>query len=126
MRNTILCIDDNEDTCELLTLVFRKSDYEVTVCHTSQEGLRLAEKEEFAAIISDYYLDDKTGIEICRTIRRFNREIPIIFFSAESRRAVIETVLAAGAQEFIVKPSDFNDLRETVIKLIEARRLPKT
>ena len=117
LKSKILCIEDNQDTCELITFVFNQAGYEIESC-TQSECLEHIQGEKYLAIILDNYFDGMSGIEICREIRSFDKITPIIFFSGEARQAEIDKAIAAGASDYLVKPNDFEKLTDTVIKLI--------
>lgn len=114
----ILCIEDDEDTCELVTFVFKQQGYNVESCsHT--DCLTLIHKEKFLAIILDNYFIGKSGVDICREIRSSDQITPIIFFSGEVRQTEIDKALAAGANRYLTKPNDFDKLVPTTIELVE-------
>jgi DNA-binding response OmpR family regulator len=121
-KPVILCIDDDDDTRELIKFTFRLADYQVTTCSTAEEGLLQAEKGGFGAIILDNRFGDSSGERICREIRRLDQSVPIVFFSGETRPKEIDKALAAGANAYLVKPNDFEKLTETVISLIEKEK----
>lgn len=115
---TILCIEDNSDSCDLISFVFQNIGFEVTTCATSEEGIQLARTKKFAAIIMDLWLEGIDGIDICRAIRTFDSETPIIFYTADARAHKKQAGLEAGAQAFLIKPEGFEYLEETVLGLI--------
>jgi len=117
-KSKILCIEDDEDTCDLIAFIFKQAGYEVKSCNQT-ECLKLVHEEEFLAIILDNYFDGLSGIEICQEIRKFDQTIPIIFFSGEARQTEIDKAITAGANAYLVKPNDFERLTEIVIKFIE-------
>lgn len=114
----ILCIEDDEDTCELITYVFAQKGYEIETCSRA-DCLKLIREEKFAAIILDNYFAGIKGTDICREIRSFDQTTPVIFLSGEARKAEIDKALATGANAYLLKPNDFEKLTETVINLIE-------
>lgn len=114
----ILCIEDDADTCELVTFVFEQAGYKVVACST-EDCLKVTHEEKFLAIILDNYFVGTSGVNICRELRRFDKTTPIIFFSGESREDEIEKALAAGANVYLLKPNDFDKLVPTAIRLIE-------
>ena len=116
-KSKILCIEDNQDTCELVTFVFNQAGYEIESC-TQSECLEHMQGEKYLAIILDNYFDGLNGIEICREIRSLDKITPIIFLSGEARQAEIDKAMAAGANAYLIKPNDFERLTDTVIKLI--------
>ena len=117
-KTRILCIEDDADTCELITYVFAQKGYEIETGH-QMDCLKLNREEKFAAIILDNYFIRLKGTDICREIRSFDQTVPVVFLSGEARKAEIEKALAAGANAYLLKPNDFEKLTETVIKLIE-------
>ena len=125
-KKSILCIEDNEDTCELVTFVFQQIGYEVTTCNQTDCLTRIRE-EKSLAIILDNHFEGMKGTDICQEIRSFHQTTPIIFFTGETRPSEIEKALANGANAYLVKPNDFERLTETVINLIdEAKQQSKT
>lgn len=72
----ILCIEDDEDTCELVSFVFKQAGYEVKTC-SQLDCLELLYKEKFAAIILDNYFIEKSGINICQELRSYDSFTPV-------------------------------------------------
>lgn len=122
----ILYIEDNKDTCDLITLVFQKAGYKVTACGIPEEGIRLARDNDFAAIILDYRFDGIDGVDLCRVIRTFDSETPIIFFTGEAREAKKQVALEAGVQAYLIKPDDFERLEQTVTSLIKNGKIEQS
>ena len=114
----ILCIEDDKDTCELVTFVFEHEGYKVESCSRT-DCLKLIHEEKFLAIVLDNYFIETSGVNICQEFRSFDKTTPVIFFSGEVRQAEIDKALAAGANAYLVKPEDFEKLVPTTIKLIE-------
>ena len=121
-KSKILCIEDDEDTCDLVNFVFNQAGYKIESCGQT-ECLKLIHQEQFLAIILDNYFDGMSGTEICQEIRNFDQTTPIIFLSGEARQAEIDKALAAGANAYLIKPNDFEKLTGTVIKFIEENRI---
>ncbi len=115
----ILCIEDDKDTCELITFVFKQACYEVKTC-SQLDCLELIHKEKFSAIILDNHFIEKSGVDICQELRSFDQATPVVFFSGEARETEIDKALTAGANAYLVKPNDFEKLVPTTIKLTEA------
>jgi len=63
-------------------------------------------------------LPDGSGVELCRRVRKFNQQTPIIFYSGLAYEADIRKAFAAGAQAYLVKPVDVTDLIESVENFI--------
>src|SRR5699024_12408111 len=81
----ILMIEDNESVCEMLQMFFEKEDWKVTFIHDGQEGLDEYTKnqEKYDLLILDIMLPSIDGMTICREIRKFDTQIPIIMLTAK-------------------------------------------
>jgi two-component system alkaline phosphatase synthesis response regulator PhoP len=115
---TILCVEDDKDACELIQFVLEQEGFRVVSCETSEDALRLAKKGNFSAIVLDCRLANIGGLEICRQIRTYDKLTPIIFYTAAAYPKDREAGLAAGANAYLVKPSDFEKIAETIKRLI--------
>ena len=114
----ILCVEDDKDACELLDFLLSGEGFEVVSCSTSKEGLQLARQGGFSAIVFDYRLPEISGLEICREIRTYDKQTPIIFYSASAYPKEKEAGLAAGANAYLVKPNDLEKVAETITDLV--------
>jgi DNA-binding response OmpR family regulator len=119
IKKSILCVDDNEDSRELLIYFFEEKGFDVTACGTLEECLSEARKKTFSAVIMDNHFGSITSLEVCREIRSFNPTTPIIFYSGEARQSEINKALEAGADKYLVKPLGLSELVESVERLIE-------
>lgn len=117
-KSKILCIEDDVDTCELVTFVFKQAGCDITAC-SQTNCLKIIHEEKFSAIILDNYFDGMSGINICQEIRAQNLTVPVVFLSGEARPAEIDKAKAAGANAYLIKPDDFEKLVPTVMELIE-------
>lgn len=115
---SVLCIEDDEDTCTLMRFVFEQEGFQVETC-SIEDCLKVVEKQAFSAIILDNYFGELNGVDICREIRRIHSTTPVIFFSGEVRPAEKRKALAAGANAYLIKPDDFEKLVETTLRFIK-------
>jgi len=115
-RRHILCVEDDQDTCELLSLTLRANKVKLT--HTLTQGLELARREVFDLYILDNWLPDGSGIQLCREIRRFDRTTPVLFLSAAAYESDHEQAFAAGASAYIDKPEGLSRIEAAVASLI--------
>jgi DNA-binding response OmpR family regulator len=115
----ILYIEDHEDTRELVTLLLAQKSYEVITGSTIESGVALAGSGSFDLYLLDSWLPDGSGLELCRQIRQFDKTTPILFYSAAAYAADSELAIKAGAQAYLIKPSQPSDLCDLVTELIE-------
>jgi DNA-binding response OmpR family regulator len=108
----VLCVEDDKDTCELLTFIFPEFDF--VFAHSIDSALDRVDKEPVELYILDNWLPDGSGVELCQKIREFNTSVPIVFTSAAARNRDRDEALAAGADRYIVKPYDPEDIRKIV------------
>ena len=118
-NRTVFVCDDNADTRELITFAFQLKGYEVISCDNLEECLSEARAKNFQAIILDNRFGQTSSLEVCKEIRSFDSEIPIIFFSGEVRESEIDKALTAGANAYLIKPNDFEKLVSTTLGLIQ-------
>src|SRR5688572_30385369 len=119
----ILCVEDNRDSREMIATLLQQSNqgYLVTAVETAAEALALNGKGQFDLYILDIWLPGMDGVELCRRLRERGVTNPIMFFSAMGVQLKDrDYVLAAGADEFLVKSIDIERFTETVDRLLSA------
>ena len=113
---SILCVDDDTDTCELLQFV--PDEYDFVSAHSIEKALELIQRRQFDLYIFDNWMLDGSGIELCQKVRRAGIETPIIFVSGAAQTKDVEEALASGANEYLIKPCDPDLLKKVVKELI--------
>jgi CheY-like chemotaxis protein len=116
----VLCIDDHEDTSEMLKLLLVQEDYEVTTAVTMQEAQQLAVSQEFDLYVLDKRLPDGSGLELCAKLNEATPGIPCILYTGDAYDVHKSEALAAGADAYVAKP-DIDALIESVRQLLAAR-----
>lgn len=114
----VLCVDDNEDTLFLLSTLLEQAGFQTRAVRTITEGLEIARNGSFALYLLDSRLEDGTGIELCRSLREFDQQTPILFFSALAHPRDHLEGLRAGAQGYLNKPNGINELVDIVKCLV--------
>jgi DNA-binding response OmpR family regulator len=113
----ILFIDSDADACEIMELLMRRIGFRVISSRNASEALRLAENNSFSIIISEYLLRDSDALQMCNRIKALDPHVPIVFYSAESRREHRQRGIKAGATAYLVKPNDLESIEQTVLDL---------
>jgi DNA-binding response OmpR family regulator len=116
----ILCIDDHEDTSEMLRLLLVQEDYEVVTAVTMQEALGLAKNQEFDLYVFDKHLPDGSGLELCSKLIAETPGVPCLFYTGDAYDIHRAEALAAGAADYVAKP-DIDGLIESVRNLLSER-----
>lgn len=115
----ILCVDDDSDTCAVLTRLLRDEDYEAEAVESAEQALELVSSKEFSLYILDTLFYREGGTRLCRRIRELSPQTPIIFFSGVVMDSYKQLALSAGANAFIPKP-EIDKLLETVHSLLNS------
>jgi CheY-like chemotaxis protein len=113
---TILIIEDDEATAQLIANVLRSLGHELLIASNGKRGLALAEEHELILILLDMRLPGITGWELAPIFRnKLNmKNIPIIAVSVQVDMNDPQRAIQAGCDEYITKPFNINELRRCV------------
>ncbi len=117
----ILCVDDDEDTRDLIQHLLEYSNLEAVAVQDTKAALLLMEKEQFSLYIIDSQLPGVSGLGLCEAIRERDQKTPIIIFSGHGFTSDRKAGMLAGASVYIVKP-DISEIVPAVKRLLEAAR----
>ncbi|MGP1309123.1 MAG: response regulator transcription factor [Phycisphaerales bacterium] len=106
----ILIIEDNPKMAGALQRGLREHGYAAEVCASGFEGEDLASVENFDLIILDLMLPDRDGVDVCRNLRRRCIDTPVIMLTALSGTDDKVAGLDAGADDYLTKPFEFEEL----------------
>ena len=120
---SILLVEDEENLQEALRLNLEMEGYEVTGSHDGADALRIFQKEHFDLIILDVMLPEIDGISVCETIRLHNSQIPILILSARNSSSDRVLGLRKGADDYLTKPFNLEELLLRVTKLIRKSQI---
>ena len=123
MSEKILVIDDDKQTVDYVSGVLKRRGFEVFEAYCAQGGLRQAYRNQPDLVLLDVILPDKDGWEMCRQLREMS-DMPIIFLSARKDRGDIIRGLDIGADDYVTKPWDDDELVARIHARL--RRSPRT
>lgn len=108
-KQRILIVDDDENIAELISLYLIKECFATEIAYTGTDAIKLANSFNPDLILLDIMLPDIDGYEVCTQIRK-TMQVPIIMLSAKGE--VFDKVLGLkiGADDYMVKPFDSNEL----------------
>jgi PleD family two-component response regulator len=120
-KGRILVVEDDFDISNLLRIYFDSQGYEVTVAAKGNDALDLCRRNLPSVIILDIQLPDIDGYEVCRRLRGSLRtsHIPILFLTQRDERSDKITGLELGADDYITKPFDIEELKLRVQNAIK-------
>lgn len=121
-KASILLVEDEENLQEALKLNLELEGYEVTCANNGAIALKKVEEEYYDLILLDVMLPEVNGFDVCETIRLNNIDTPVLMLSARSGSADRVAGLKRGADDYLTKPFNLEELLLRVEKLIEKNR----
>ena len=118
----ILCPEDDPDSRALLVILLEHRGYDVTVTASAEHALAIAQREQFDLLLVDNWMSGLSGQDLTREVRKFNQTTPILFYSGAAYDTDKQEASDAGAQGYLVKPSDLEILLDEVGRLIADAR----
>ncbi len=109
MVEKILVIDDEEMTVQLISMLLERRGFEVIKAYRAEDGLRKAYRTHPDLILLDIMMPDMDGWEVCRRLRELS-DVPIVFLTAKDDVRDVVKGLEMGADDYVVKPYDNNEL----------------
>ena len=116
---SLLYIEDNASNVRLLEgILLRRPNWSLAHAGHGRLGIELATSRSFNLILLDLHLPDMSGVEVLRNLRASSvtAEVPIVVLSADASPGQIERLIAAGANSYVTKPIDVEDL----LRLLDA------
>ena len=117
-KTSILLVEDEENLHEALRLNLELEGYDVTSAFDGAAALKALQAEYFDLIILDVMLPEMDGINVTETVRLSNNEVPILILSARNSSADRVLGLKKGADDYLTKPFNLEELLLRVHKLI--------
>lgn len=121
-RPSILLAEDEENLHEALKLNLELEGYDVTSAFDGAAALKAVENEYFDLLILDVMLPELDGINVTETIRLKNNEVPILILSAKNSSADRVLGLKKGADDYLTKPFNLEELLLRIHKLINKNK----
>ena len=119
---SVLLVEDEENLHDALKLNLELEGYEITSAFDGNQALQKIQQEYFDLIIMDVMLPGIDGISITENIRLQNNDVPILILSAKDTSADRVQGLKKGADDYLTKPFNLEELLLRVQKLIEKNK----
>lgn len=121
MPKRILIVDDEYFLVETLRTRLEYAGYEILTAENGQEALALMDKEPVDLVIMDYMMPVMDGIEATKKIKANKKwkGIPVIFLTARARPEDRKAVYQAGAEDYLAKPFETDDLLAMIEKWLK-------
>jgi two-component system response regulator AtoC len=117
MALRVLLVDDEEDIVEVIQDRLEAYGFVVSTAGTGLEALKKLSVERFDGIFLDVKMPEMGGIETLEEIRKTDKQIPIIIITASSTRDAAIEAIAKGANEYVLKPFAWEELKGKIEKV---------
>ncbi|MDD4632126.1 hybrid sensor histidine kinase/response regulator transcription factor [Proteiniphilum sp. UBA5510] len=126
-RTAILLAEDNKDIAIYTRSIFSENRYNIIYCHDGVEALNLANEHLPDIVITDVIMPKKDGLELCREIKNspLLSHIPVVIISAKNEEQDYIEGLKCGADAYIKKPFQAEEILVLVENLLKSRNLLK-
>jgi len=114
---TVLCIEDDELNIRLIERVLKlRPGVSLLAAASGEQGLRIAHDRLPSLILLDRRLPDRRGVDVLRELKSTaeTAHIPVVVLSGDSDRTAVAEILELGAEEFVSKPYDVDELLRVV------------
>jgi DNA-binding response OmpR family regulator len=124
MNKKLLIVEDDPAMSVALRDGFEFENYDVEMAADGEEGFRLASTSDHDLIILDVMLPKKSGLDVCKELRRNEKRMPIIMLTARGQEIDKIVGLKLGADDYVTKPFSFMELLARVEAVL--RRMSRT
>jgi DNA-binding response OmpR family regulator len=114
----ILLIEDNRRLSDSLRLTLQDDGYVVDTAYDGLEGEELATMAAYDVIILDIMLPEKDGLAVCKALRNKHNNTPVVMLTARDALTDRVTGLDSGADDYLVKPFEVDELRARLRALL--------
>ncbi len=121
----LLIVDDEQSMRQLLTLVFGREGHKVRAAENGRRAMELLRAEPAELIVSDVKMPDMGGIELLRAARELLPDVALVLMTAFATVETAREAFKLGADDFIQKPFDIDELKLIVVKALEKQTLVK-
>jgi two-component system KDP operon response regulator KdpE len=109
MSEKILVIDDEDTTVQLISILLERRGFEVIKAYSAEDGMRKAYRHQPDLVLLDIMMPDMDGWEVCKRLRDMS-DVPIVFLTARGEVRDVVRGLEMGADDYIIKPYDNEEL----------------
>lgn len=122
MKKKILVVEDDKTLLEAIAFKLTNEGYEVQTAEDGWQALNVLERNKIDLIISDIMMPNISGLSLLSVLNEFSMDrIPVIVVSALDKADVIMSAMGLGAQDFIIKPINFDELCTRIILLLNKK-----
>ncbi|MEW5745192.1 MAG: sigma-54 dependent transcriptional regulator [Nitrospirota bacterium] len=123
MKPKILIVDDEQDICKALAFLLRREEYEVVTAASGEEAVERIAGESFDVILTDLKMGKVDGMAVLEKARELAPDTPVLIMTAFASIESAVEAMRKGAADYIVKPFHNEEIRLTIRRVLEQKRL---
>jgi two-component system, NtrC family, response regulator AtoC len=123
MTGQVLIVDDDQSMVETLTKAMTRRGFTVTWKTSAHEALQLLDEQDFDVVVTDLHMEGMNGFEFCERVTANRPDVPVVMITAFGSLDSAVSAIRVGAYDFITKPFDVEELRLTLSRAVQHRRL---
>jgi EAL domain-containing protein (putative c-di-GMP-specific phosphodiesterase class I)/ActR/RegA family two-component response regulator len=124
-RARILVADDDDATCAFLAKGLRSANYEVVTAANGREAIALIDEAPFDAIVTDISMPEMTGIQLLRSIRGRDADVPVVLVTGSPDVESAMQAVRLGALVYFTKPIDLDELKRVMARAVRLGRIAR-
>ncbi|MFO0667554.1 MAG: EAL domain-containing protein [Polyangiaceae bacterium] len=122
----VLLVDDNDPLLRATARHLTKAGYQVVACSSGTEAVTELTKHSFDVIVSDISMQMMDGIELLRTVREHDRDLPVLLMTGAPTVTTAAQAVEYGAFKYLVKPVAIDELLAAIHRAVQLYRLAGT
>ncbi len=122
-ERSVLVVDDEQETCDLLEMVLGREGIKVTTCTSASSALEMVATHDFDLVLTDLSMPEMGGLELCERVLGTRPNVPVLVITGQGSLETAIGAMRVGAYDFITKPVDPKVLVVNVNRAIEHKGL---
>jgi DNA-binding NtrC family response regulator len=123
MKHKILIVDDEPDICKALEFLLMREGYDVTSVNSGEDAIERIKKENFEVMLSDIKMGKVDGMVVLEKTKEISPDTPVVMMTAFASIESAVEAMRKGAYDYIVKPFLNEEIKLTIKKILEQRRI---
>ena len=118
----LLIVDDDMEAAELLGTFLRQNGHQTTIKYTAEDGIKAIAEKRPDAVFLDIMLPDRNGIEVLKSIKSTDPEMPVIMVTGFKDAENVVNAFREGSLDCLLKPFNYDYLKNDILPKIPLRR----
>jgi len=123
MKPKILIVDDEADICKALRFLLEREEYEVTCKYSGEEAIAALCRDCFDVVLTDLKMGRVDGMAVLEKVKEISPDTPVVMMTAFGSIESAVEAMKHGAVDYIVKPFLNEEIKITLLRIIEQKRI---